>query len=209
MTSMKIVMMVKRRSNASGILNMVWEPLRLREAPCAPCSAATPCEATPMPGCACSAISSARADAVRSSRSARFCCSLASGSADATMPADATWSAARSGTGASACAAHTRSAASIGYVGVLVAIDRAARCRACRAYEGVPWLSPLTLRRDPLFSDAHAQSQSSLHIEITCKLRYLLCDHTTSARHRRSTLRDAAATARKRCRSPCTWLGLG
>ena len=116
MTSMKIVMMVKRRSNASGILNMVWEPLRLREAPCAPCSAATPCEATPMPGCACSAISSARADAVRSSRSARFCCSLASGSADATMPADATWSAARLGTGASACAAHTRSAASIGYV---------------------------------------------------------------------------------------------
>ena len=76
--------------------------------------------------------------------------------------------------------------------------------RACRAVEGVPWLSPLTLCRDPLFSDAHAQSQSPLHIKITCKLRYLLCDHTTSARHRRSTLRDAAATARKRCRNPCT-----
>ena len=41
---------------------------------------------------------------------------------------------------------------------------------------------------------------------------YFSIDHTTSARHRRSTLREPAARARRRCRRPCTpsttWLGL-
>ena len=44
-TSTKMVVMVKRRSNASGILKIVWEPLKPREAPCTPCTAAGPCSA--------------------------------------------------------------------------------------------------------------------------------------------------------------------